>query len=85
MATNDAKNNSYFDIVVDLVPTKKVIFRKVVSFLTILEEVGGLAESLFSILGIFFPAYAATNYKLEFVQQAFKQRMNDSPYDPAVY
>jgi len=85
MATNDAKNNSYFDIVVDLVPTKKVIFRKVVSFLTILEEVGGLAESLFSIIGIFFAAYAATNYKLEFVQQAFKQRMNDSPYDPAVY
>jgi len=68
----DAKKNSYFDIVVDLAPTKKVIFRKVVSFLTILEEVGGLAESLFSIIGIFFAAYAVTNYKLEFVQQAFK-------------
>jgi hypothetical protein len=55
------------------------------NFLTILEEVGGLAESLFAIIGIFFATYAATNYKLEFVQQAFKQRLNDSPYDPSVY
>ena len=50
-----------------LVDSKISISRKVPNFTTIMEEIGGFAESCFGILTILFATYASTNFKLGFV------------------
>jgi len=83
--TLNANQSSYFDVLVDLAPKKKVILRKLLDFVTVLDEIGGFSESMFGFVSLVFSAYAITNFKLEFVKQAFKKRLNDAAYDPAVY
>ena len=76
---------SYFDLQIDLLNSKMVFYRKIVSILQVAGEIGGFAAAVFDLLMIFFTAYSSANFKLEFVQQAFKTRKNDIDFNPEVF
>jgi len=48
-------------------------------------NIGGFSSAIFDILLILFSAYSSANFKLEFVQQAFKKRKNDVDFNPEVF